>query len=91
MARPRKDQTLDLGQSHDFTAGLIDALTCPTGKAQAFMRDSEGNGLRVRVTATGAKSYVYEAKLDRQTIRRTIGDVRLFTIKEAREKAIDIA
>ena len=55
------------------------------------MRDSEGNGLRVRVTATGAKSYVYEAKLDRQTIRRTIGDVRLFTIKEAREKAIDIA
>ena len=38
----------------------------------------------MRVTAAGAKSFVYEAKLNRQTIRRTIGDVsvRLATLPE---------
>jgi integrase len=55
------------------------------------MRDSETPGLRVRVTATGAKSFVYEAKLDRQTIRRTIGDVKLWSIEQARTEARRLA
>jgi integrase len=36
---------------------------------------------------TGAKSYVFEAKLNRQTIRRTIGDVRAWSIEDARVEA----
>ena len=42
-------------------------------RIQALLRDTNAPGLRVRVTAAGAKSYVFEAKLKRQTIRRTIG------------------
>jgi len=41
----------------------------------------------VRVTAAGAKSFVYEAKLNRQTIRRTIGDVRIWSIDGARKES----
>ncbi len=91
MARPKKSEALDLTQRVALTAGAIERLTCPAGKQQVFMRDSEAPGLRVRVTAAGAKSYVYEAKLNRQTIRRTIGDVKLWTIEQARTEARRLA
>jgi len=55
------------------------------------MRDTKAPGLRVRVTAAGAKSFVYEAKLNRQTIRRTLGDVRTLSIEVARGKARELA
>lgn len=87
MARPSKDKTPDLSESQDLTAGLIERLTCSIGKQQVFMRDSKAPGLRVRVTTAGAKSFVFEAKLNRQTIRRTIGDVRAWTIEAARVEA----
>ena len=91
MARPPKDKAPDLSEPQDLTAGLIERLTCPTGKQQAFMRDSDTKGLRVRVTAAGAKSYVFEKKLDRQTIRRTIGDVSNWGIADARVEARRLA
>lgn len=87
MARPSKSAVLDLTQAIDLTAGAIERLTCPPGKAQAFLRDLKAPGLRVRVTASGAKSFVFEAKLSRQTIRRTLGDVRAWTIDAARIEA----
>ena len=87
MARRKKDAPIDLAASHDLSAGLIGALACAPGKSQSFLRDSAAPGLRVRVTAAGAKSYVFEAKLNRQTIRRTIGDVRAWDIPAARAEA----
>jgi integrase len=87
MARPRKTDTVDLEVAHDLTAGLIERLKCPEGKTQAFLRDTQSPGLRVRVTAAGAKSFVFEAKLNRQTVRRTIGDVRAWSIDDARKEA----
>ena len=91
MARPKKSESPDLSDRVNLTAGAIERLTCPAGKQQAFMRDSEAPGLRVRVTAAGAKSFVYEAKLNRQTIRRTIGDVKLWSIEQARTEARRLA
>ena len=91
MARPKKSESPDLSDRVNLTAWAIERLTCPAGKQQAFMRDSEAPGLRVRVTAAGAKSFVYEAKLDRQTIRRTIGDVKLWSIEQARTEARRLA
>lgn len=91
MARPKKSEAPDLADRINLTVGAIDRLTCPTGKQQAFMRDSEAPGLRVRVTASGAKSFVYESKLNRQTIRRTIGDVKLWSIDQARTEARRLA
>lgn len=91
MARPKKDAAPDLAERVNLTAGTIERLTCPEGKQQAFLRDREVPGLRVRVTAAGAKSYVFEAKLNRQTIRRTIGDVKAWSIEQARTEARRLA
>ncbi|MEY4752579.1 MAG: hypothetical protein RJA44_254, partial [Pseudomonadota bacterium] len=87
MARPKKDAAPDLAERVNLTAGTIERLICPEGKQQAFLRDREVPGLRVRVTAAGAKSYVFEAKLNRQTIRRTLGDVKAWSIEQARTEA----
>lgn len=87
MARPPRNKAVDLSEAIDLTVGAIERLTCPEGKQQAFLRDAKAPGLRVRVTANGAKSFVFEAKLNRQTIRRTIGDVRAWKIDAARAEA----
>ena len=87
MSRPSKHAAIDLTEAHDLTAGLIERLQCPPDKAQAFLRDRKAPTLRVRVTTAGAKAFVLEAKLGRQTIRRTIGDVRSWSIEAARAEA----
>jgi integrase len=51
------------------------------------LRDSKSPGLRVRATEGGSKSFVFEAKLNRKTLRRTIGDVRSWSIEAARTEA----
>lgn len=91
MARPKKTDAPDLAQACDLTAGAIERLTCPPGKVQAFLRDVKGNGLRVRVTANGAKAFVYESKVNGRNFRRTIGDVRTVSIDGARAEALAIA
>ena len=87
MARRKTDAPIDLAKPHDLTAGLIAALRCPEGKEQAFLRDADSKGLRVRVTAAGAKSYVFESKVNGKTLRRTIGDPGAWTIVGARAEA----
>jgi integrase len=91
VARRNAGAAVDLTQAHDLTAGLIQALGCPPGKTQAFLRDTKAPGLRVRVTATGAKSFVYEAKLRGKTLRRTIGSVEAWSIEAARSQAKRLA
>ncbi|HEY9192523.1 MAG TPA: preprotein translocase, partial [Methyloversatilis sp.] len=63
-----------------LTLPRIAGFSCPVGKVQAFLWDIDMPRLAVRATAAGAKSFVFEGKLDRQTIRITIGDVRVWTI-----------
>jgi integrase len=87
IGRPSKDTAVDLSEAQELTAGLIERLRCPEGKSQAFLRDRRSPSLRVRVTASGAKAFVFEAKLGRETIRRTIGDVRSWSIEKARVAA----
>lgn len=87
MARPRKADAPDLALPCNLTVGAIERLSCPAAKSQAFLRDSEGNGLRVRVSPAGAKTFVFEQRLNGKTMRRAIGDVRAWTIDEARMEA----
>lgn len=87
MARPKADSSIDLVKAHALTAGRIAALRCPAGKDQAFLRDAVTKGLRVRVTAAGAKSYVFESKVMGKTLRRTIGSPDAWTIEAARAEA----
>ena len=87
MARPRKTDLPDMAAPCNLTAGVIERLACPPGKDQAFLRDADGNGLRVRVSPAGAKTFVFEQRLKGKTIRRAIGDVRAWVIEDARAEA----
>lgn len=92
MPRSKKDAVPSLIDRQNLTAGLIERLTCPDGKDKAFLRDSTVPGLSVRVTASGAKSFVFQAKLDRNTfLSRTLGDVKTWTIEQARTEAKRLA
>ena len=92
MARPKKDAPVNLAERHVLTVGLIERLACPDGKDKAFMRDSEVPGLCVRVTAKGAKSFVFQTKTKQGAFfSRTIGDVRAWTIEQARAEARRLA
>ena len=57
-----------------FTAGRIADFQCEPGKHSDFLWDSVTPGLGLRVMASGAKSYIFQAKLQRQVIRIKIGD-----------------
>lgn len=91
MARPKKDAPIDLSVLHELSVGLIERLTCPPGVPKAFLRDKDVTGLRVRVTANGAKAFVFEAKLNGKAISRTLGKFPLMAIEEAKAKARDLA
>lgn len=56
------------------------------GVKQAFLWDTEAPRLAARATA-GAKSFIFESKLNRSTIRLTIGDVRVWNLEDARAEA----
>lgn len=67
-------------QRERLTPTRIDAFACPAGLYQAFLWDNVAPRLAVRATA-GAKSFVFESKLDRKTIRITIGDVQAWPLE----------
>lgn len=69
-----------------LTAGRIRDFTCPPGKAQSFLWDTEAPGLAVRATA-GASAFVFQGKLNNKDVRLTVGDVRAWGIDDARTEA----
>lgn len=73
-------------QRERLTLARITAFTCPPEKKQAFLWDTEAPRLAIRATA-GAKSFIFESKLNRVTIRCTIGDVKNWKLDAAREEA----
>lgn len=70
-----------------LTAGRVDAFTCPIGKSQAFLWDTEAPALALRVTPTGRKTYVFEARLNGATLRVNIGTAADWLIEKARGEA----
>lgn len=70
-----------------FTADRIAGFKCEPGKQQSLYWDARAPGLGLRVTAAGAKSYIFESRLHGRTLRITIGDVRTWTIGKAQIEA----
>ena len=71
----------------NFTAERIAKFACEAGKSQSIFWDAKTPGLGLRVTAAGAKSYIFESRLHGKTLRLTIGDVRTWTISKAQGEA----
>ncbi len=70
-----------------LTAGRVDAFTCPAGKSQAFLWDTEAPALALRVTPTGRKTYVFEARLNGGSLRIPIGTAADWPLAQARSEA----
>lgn len=67
----------------NFTSERVATFKCAPGKLQTIFWDAKTPGLGLRVTAAGAKSYVFETRLNGKTLRITIGDVRTWTVGKA--------
>ncbi len=72
-----------------FTAPRVSNFKCAAGKKQTIFWDGETRGLGLRVTSAGAKSYVFETRLNGKTLRITIGDVQTYTVKAAQRIATE--
>lgn len=78
----------------NFTVGRLSGFSCPPDKPQAFLWDNKAPGLALRVTASGARAFVFQGRLsDGQTLRMTIGEplsaggVGTWTIPDAQAEA----
>ncbi len=67
-------------KKESFTVSYIEKCKCKDGKSQTIYWDAKTRGLGLRVTANGAKSYIFEASLNNKTMRITIGDINTYTI-----------
>ena len=74
----------------NFTAGRIDSFQCEAGKNQTFLWDSEAPGLGLRATANGAVSFIFQAKINGKTYRKTLGDPKTIKLPQAREQATEL-
>ena len=71
----------------NFTADRVAGFKCQPGKKQSLYWDGKTPGLGLRVTATGSKAFIFETRLNGQTIRMTIGDPRTWGIGNAQQEA----
>jgi integrase len=71
----------------NFTAERIAGFVCDVDKQQSIFWDGKSPGLGLRVTATGAKSFIFESRLHGKTLRITIGDIRTWPIAKAQNEA----
>lgn len=70
-----------------FTAGRVGDFQCESGKRQSFLWDTTAPGLGLRATSSGAKSYIFQAKLNNQTVRITIGAPATWGLDQAQAEA----
>ena len=70
-----------------FTVARVEAFACEAGKQQSIFWDAKTPGFGVRATASGARAYIFEARLFGKTIRTTIGDTRSWELGKARAEA----
>lgn len=71
----------------NFTATLVSSFKCQPNKQQSIYWDAKTPGLGLRVTAAGAKAFIFEASLNSKTIRMTIGDPRTWKVGDAQAEA----
>ena len=71
----------------NFTADRVASFKCKEGTKQSIFWDGKTPGLGLRVTASGAKSYIFQTELHGKTIRITIGDQRAWSISDAQTEA----
>ncbi|MFV8598111.1 tyrosine-type recombinase/integrase [Ralstonia pseudosolanacearum] len=71
----------------NFTVKRVQEFTCSNDKKQAFLWDANVPGLGLRATSGGARAYIFQGEVHGQTVRLTVGDIRAWTLENARIEA----
>lgn len=71
----------------NFTAGRVKDFSCPEGKKEAYLWDTDTKGLGLRAYASGKKSYIFQGWVNGKSQRVAIGSVDTFHIDQARTEA----
>lgn len=74
-------------QKFNFTTLFISKALCPEGMSQKIFRDKTTEGLGLRVTPSGKKTFIFESWVNGGSVRIKIGEPKSWTIEQAREKA----
>lgn len=74
-------------EHQNFTAQRVASFRCVPDKRQSLFWDAKTPGLGLRVTGTGAKSYIFETKLHGKTLRITIGSPASWPLSKAQDEA----
>jgi integrase len=77
-------------KSDGFTEGQVRGFKQPES-GYVLHWDAKTPGLGLRVTAGGARSYVFERRVNGSTARTTIGDVRVWKLDDARKRARELS
>lgn len=75
------------GLLDNFTSERVASFKCKPGAKQSIFWDGKTPGLGLRVTTSGAKSYIFQTELHGKTLRLTIGDQRAWSISDAQAEA----
>jgi hypothetical protein len=62
----------------------------PKGQSEAMMFDDDMPGLALRLRASGARTWVFQYKVGRQSRRVTIGNASVISLARARKTAADL-
>lgn len=76
-----------MAKRENFTAERVAGFRCKPGRQQSIFWDGKAPGLGLRVTAAGAKAFIFETRLHGKTLRLTIGDLRTWAIGQAQAEA----
>jgi integrase len=70
-----------------LTTSRLTALTCRPGQQQVLLWDAKVQGLGVRATQAGAKSWVFQYEFGGKTVRMTLGAIDAMRLSDARQQA----
>jgi len=71
----------------NFTSERVASFQCKPGAKQTIFWDGKQSGLGLRVTASRAKSYIFQTELHGKTMRITIGNYPVWSISDAQTEA----
>lgn len=76
-----------------LTSGRLAEFKHEGGGSQSFLWDTDVSGLAVRATPAtprrpiGTKAFIFQSRFQGETVRMTIGDLKAWTLEDARAKA----
>lgn len=71
----------------NFTPGRVASFKCLKGKTEAFLWDTKVQGLGLRARSGGSKSYIFQGRINKRSLKISIGSPDSWDIEHVRAEA----